>query len=99
MGVRSLVHCFLERGLDLGIRIKENLGELQLPRTFEKVLGGEAFEELPITIAHVHIAGRLPVHHRNPFDRMLVAQAFCEDLTILTHDKIFTEYGASVLLV
>ena len=81
------------------IRIKESLGKLRLPKTFEKVLAGEAFEELPITIEHAHLAGRLPVYHRDPFDRMLIAQALCENLTTLTHDRIFTRYGGSVVLV
>ena len=52
---------------------------------------------LPITLAHAQRAGELPRHHRDPFDRMLVAQAELEGLTIVTRDPIFAAYGVPVL--
>ena len=52
---------------------------------------------LPISIAHGTAAGRLPHHHEDPFDRVLIAQALVEGLTIMTRDKRFADYGVPVL--
>jgi PIN domain nuclease of toxin-antitoxin system len=55
------------------------------------------FEPLPITFAHAAAAGRLPLHHRDSWDRMLVAQAQLEGLTIVSRDPVFTAYQVAVL--
>jgi PIN domain nuclease of toxin-antitoxin system len=55
------------------------------------------FEPLPITLAHAAAAGRLPPHHGDPFDRMLVAQARLEGLTIVSRDPVFDRYSIGVL--
>ena len=55
------------------------------------------FEPLPITSAHAAAAARLPRHHGDPFDRMLVAQAQLEGLTIVTRDPVFDNYAVAVL--
>lgn len=55
------------------------------------------FGELPISIQHALQAGRLPGPHRDPFDRMLIAQANTENLTVVTNDPVFRDYGAQVL--
>jgi PIN domain nuclease of toxin-antitoxin system len=55
------------------------------------------FSPLPISIAHVIAAGQLPRHHEDPFDRMLIAQAFAEGLTVVTRDKRFEDYGVALL--
>jgi PIN domain nuclease of toxin-antitoxin system len=55
------------------------------------------FEPLPITFAHAAAAGRLPLHHRDPWDRMLVAQAQIEGLTIVSRDPVFERYQVAVL--
>ena len=52
-----------------------------------------------MTVSHAHIAGAFPRHHGDPFDRMLVAQAMIEDLTLLTRDARMGLYGAGVLTV
>ena len=52
---------------------------------------------LSISIAHGIAAGELPRHHDDPFDRMLIAQAFAEGLTVVTHDKRFAEYDVAML--
>jgi PIN domain nuclease of toxin-antitoxin system len=57
-----------------------------------------SFEELPISIAHAVAAARLPLHHRDPFDRMLIAQASLESLTLLTSDSRLKEYGTPIIL-
>ena len=68
------------------IRIKQALGKLQLPANFREVLDSQAFDELPLTVDHAHRLAELPPLHRDPFDRMLVAQAIAERLTIVTCD-------------
>lgn len=55
------------------------------------------FTELPISVEHALQAGRLPGPHRDPFDRMLIAQAAIENLRVVTNDPVFRDYGAQVL--
>jgi PIN domain nuclease of toxin-antitoxin system len=80
-------------------RVKQSVGKLELPANFASVLAAQSFEELPITHAHAQAIEKLPAVHRDPFDRMLIAQAKCEGLTLLTRDRIFERYGISVQLV
>ncbi len=79
------------------ISIKQALGKLRTPKNLERVLAESHFEELPIKIAHAIVAGRLPRHHDDPFDRMLIAQAQTDRLTLVTHDARMSKYGTSVL--
>ncbi|MBI3680385.1 MAG: type II toxin-antitoxin system VapC family toxin [Acidobacteria bacterium] len=81
------------------IRLKESLGKLRLPPDFEERFAGESFESLPLTAAQTRQVALLPWRHRDPFDRMLVAQAQVEDLTLLTADEVLTAYGDFVKLV
>jgi PIN domain nuclease of toxin-antitoxin system len=55
------------------------------------------FDELAITLAHAVRVRRLPAHHRDPFDRMLVAQAAEEGLTVVTRDAVVARYGVATL--
>ncbi len=80
------------------IRLKESLGKLSVPADFELRLNAESFEALPLTAKHAHAAGTLPWHHRDPFDRMLVAQAQVEKLQLLTADGVVGAYGSFVLV-
>lgn len=81
------------------IRIKQGLGKLEIPHDFRQVLDQQPFETLAITVEHAHAIGDLPVHHRDPFDRMLVAQAKIEDFTIVTRDAIFEQYQIPIIKV
>jgi PIN domain nuclease of toxin-antitoxin system len=76
--------------------IKHALGKLQMhiePAEFvPEVIRGLDLTALDITCAHGVEAGRLPGHHRDPFDRMLIAQARLEGLTLLTGDRVFGKY-------
>jgi PIN domain nuclease of toxin-antitoxin system len=74
------------------IRIKQALGKLEIPRSFRRVLDDQSFEMLNITIEHAHAIGDLPAHHRDPFDRMLVAQTKVEGLTLVTRDIRLKKY-------
>ncbi len=74
------------------IRIKESLGKLTIPASFRKTLLNQGFIELPITADHADQVYGLPLHHRDPFDRLLIAQAQKENLTLVTHDSQFKAY-------
>ncbi len=79
------------------IRLKQSLGKLLLPRDFEKRLSLEPFEALPLLNSHSAALLSLPWHHRDPFDRMLIAQARAEKLRFLTADLLLSAYGKPVL--
>ena len=79
------------------ISIKKALGKLSAPDDLEQQVDEGGFAPLPISIAHGLAAGQLPRHHDDPFDRMLIAQAFGEALTIVTHDKRFSDYEVALL--
>ena len=79
------------------ISIKRVLGKLKAPDGLEETLESNRFHQLPISIRHGLIAGSLPRHHDDPFDRMLIAQAQTEHLTIITHDVRMEQYGVSLL--
>ncbi len=79
------------------ISVKKALGKLAAPDDLEQQVAAGGFSPLPISIAHTIAAGQLPRHHEDPFDRMLIAQASAEGLTIVTRDKRFEDYGAALL--
>jgi PIN domain nuclease of toxin-antitoxin system len=79
--------------------LKQALGKLDVPEALAQAVVDEGFEPLPITFDHAERAGALPPHHRDPFDRMLVAQALLEGLTVVTHDPAFEPYGIELLRV
>jgi PIN domain nuclease of toxin-antitoxin system len=76
---------------------KVTAGRLRLGRNLARESEVHGFRQLPITFAHAARAGRLPVHHGDPFDRMLVAQAELENLTLVSRDPVFERYGIAVL--
>jgi PIN domain nuclease of toxin-antitoxin system len=78
------------------ISIKQALGKLTAPDDLDQQILDSDFAPLPISIRHAMVAGRLPRHHDDPFDRMLIAQAQLEELTILTRDKRFGDYDVRV---
>jgi PIN domain nuclease of toxin-antitoxin system len=74
------------------IRIKQALGKLEHVQDAFEVFEEVGVTPLPITYAHAEAAAALPLHHRDPFDRMLVAQAQLEDAVIVTADPAFAAY-------
>lgn len=88
---------FCSAVVGLEIAVKSSLGKLQLsesPRDFvEGRIRNNGLLRLPVTLAHTYRLGHLPFHHRDPFDRLLVAQALEEDLALLSRDTILSEYG------
>lgn len=81
------------------IEIKRALGKLKAPADLEEALSANHFVPLAITVAHSIAAGALPRHHDDPFDRMLIAQANAESLTLITADKRLGDYGTNARLV
>lgn len=81
------------------IWLKASLGKLRLPEDFEERLAAEAFESLPLLPHHTRRVALLPWYHRDPFDRMLVAQAQADGLTFLTADGRMSPYGDFVLVL
>lgn len=81
------------------IWMKESLGKLRLPEDFDAKLAAESFESLPLTASQARRVATLPWLHRDPFDRMLIAQAQAEELTLLTADASVAAYGDFVQLV
>lgn len=79
------------------IGIKQSIGKLTGPRDLAAEIRSNGFAELPVTITHARAAGDLPPHHSDPFDRMLVAQARLEDLTLVTRDPRLADYGIAHL--
>jgi PIN domain nuclease of toxin-antitoxin system len=80
------------------IAIKKSLGKLQAPDDLEAALAANRFRELPIAVRHALAAGELSRHHEDPFDRLLVAQAQMENLTLLTSDERLQAYEVPVIL-
>lgn len=81
------------------IVIKRGLGRLEFEGRVDDAVREEGFGLLPVSFAHVEHVSDLPVHHRDPFDRLLIAQARVEGLTLVTHDAAFLAYDGFDCLV
>ena len=80
--------------------IKWQAGKLPVPpEDLAEGIGQCRFVELPVTMPHALMASKLPFHHRDPFDRMLIAQAIAEPLHLVTSDKALESYSSLVRLV
>lgn len=79
------------------VTIKQAAGKLTEPADLPERIRGSGFAELAISSEHAIAAGRLPLIHQDPFDRMLVAQARCEDFTLVTRDPRCQKYEVAFL--
>lgn len=83
------------------IGIKISLGKLTLSKGWQEKVPAElarnGIKWLAINPTHIHRLAQLPFHHRDPFDRLLVSQAVVEDLSIITKDGLFSDYGINVV--
>jgi PIN domain nuclease of toxin-antitoxin system len=79
------------------ISVKTARGNLTPPGDLESQLNEKRFELLPIALRHTDVVASLPRHHGDPFDRMLVAQAQVDGLTLVTSDREIRRYPVSVL--
>jgi PIN domain nuclease of toxin-antitoxin system len=89
--------CFVSIASGWEIAIKASLGTLKvdgaLDRFLPEQLATNGFKPLPVDLKHCARVATLPFHHRDPFDRLLAAQALDEDLAIVTADPVFAKYG------
>ena len=79
------------------IAVKKARGKLTAPDNLSAMIEEKGFRHLPLTFHHAEQAGRLPMHHRDPFDRFLIAQAQAEGLTRVTRDARIRRYGIHTL--
>jgi PIN domain nuclease of toxin-antitoxin system len=79
------------------IAIKRTLGKLGFAEDFEQVMMEEAFELLDISYVHLRLLESLPQHHRDPFDRLLIAQSLADRIPIVTADPAFAAYATQIM--
>lgn len=79
------------------IAIKRSLGKLEIQGGWRTALNRMPFDQMPITAEHAEGVEGLPWHHRDPFDRLLVAQAMLEELTLVSADPRLAAYDVDVL--
>ncbi len=89
---------FLSAAAAWEMAIKAQAGRLSMPNDLLQVLKRNRIESLPIQLQHGLAAAKLPLHHRDPFDRMMIAQATCENLIFVTRDKQIIKYGTPCLV-
>lgn len=92
----SANEVFISAATAWELSIKNRSGKLKVQELldkFEDAMDEQGFSLLPISVDHALRAGSLPLHHSDPFDRMLVAQAQAEHVAIITADKAFDAYG------
>jgi PIN domain nuclease of toxin-antitoxin system len=81
----------------LEIATKHRLGKLPeaalLATSFEAEVDAEGFIGLPVSLGHGRLAGALPMQHKDPFDRVLIAQALMEDVTLVSNETLFDSTG------
>jgi PIN domain nuclease of toxin-antitoxin system len=91
----DLVWVSAATGIEVAIKVSQ--GQLRLAEPFRIMIASDDFTELPMNLRHAEELERLPRHHGDPFDRVLIAQARVEGATIVTHDRAFEAYGVPVI--
>ncbi|MFY9938855.1 MAG: type II toxin-antitoxin system VapC family toxin [Silvibacterium sp.] len=81
------------------LSIKQSLGKIRLAEPISGFARQSNFLELPVTARYAEAAANLPLHHRDPFDRMLVTQAMVEDLVLVTVDRRLSDYDVKILAI
>lgn len=83
------------------IATKFRIGKLAqaalLAQDFEDILAAQGFDELPITVYHARLAGALSITHKDPFDRLLIAQAQAQAMVLVSNEALFDSYGVQRL--
>jgi PIN domain nuclease of toxin-antitoxin system len=82
-------------GWELALKVAK--GRLRMVESLRVTIVADRFTELPLTLPHTEELGRLPMHHDDPHDRLLIAQARAEGATIVTHDRAFEPYGVPII--
>jgi PIN domain nuclease of toxin-antitoxin system len=82
------------------IALKSRLGRIEGDaEAFARAIEDSGFQQLPVTSRHAVAVARLPLHHTDPFDRLLLAQAFAEPLRLVTADRTLSLYGGAVEVI
>jgi PIN domain nuclease of toxin-antitoxin system len=88
--------CLVSAASCWEMAIKASLGKLEIPRPVDRFLQEQlevnGFALLPISLAHVAAVADLPFHHRDPFDRLIAAQALEEEMAVVSSDPVFRKY-------
>ena len=83
------------------VATKYRIGKLPnaglLARDFEAIIADQGFDELPITIHHARIAGEMKIEHKDPFDRLLIAQAQTHDIALVSNETLFDQFAVNRL--
>jgi PIN domain nuclease of toxin-antitoxin system len=91
-------HIYVSAAVAWEIAIKKSLGKLEAPDDLDEMIDANRFSALPVTIAHALGVLALPDHHRDPFDRILIAQALHEGLRLVTRDQEIAKYPVPQIL-
>lgn len=78
--------------------IKQSQGKLETPDNLQEEIDLHRFTQLSINFQHAGLAGKLPHIHKDPFDRMLIAQAMIEKLTLVTRDRLIAQYDVALII-
>lgn len=98
--INSAEKVFVSSASIWEITIKSTLQKIDVDiKKLVETIKLSGFTELPITVAHAATVKELPSHHKDPFDRLLIAQAICEPLIFLTADKLLKNYSDVVQLI
>jgi len=97
--IRDTPDVYISVATTWELAIKQGIGKLTAPDDLLERVESAGFTHLAISFNHTVTAGRLPLIHRDPFDRMLVAQARCEGLTLVTHDSDIQKYEVDTLAI
>ncbi len=92
--------CFVSIATFWEIGIKSSLGRLNLNTTLERIfeiIEDSGFRLLPVSIKHILNNSKLEFHHHDPFDRIIIAQAQCEQLSLISKDEKFSNYNVSLI--
>jgi len=95
--IRTADDVFVSAASAWEVSIKAAIGKLRLTASFADGVAQSGFVPLPINLHHAAVAGELPLYHRDPFDRMLLAQARLERLTLISHDRRLEPYGSAII--
>ena len=93
--IASAPQVFLSAVTAWELGIKQALGDLTLLQPVSEMVRAHSMTELPVTIRHGEAVRELPLHHRDPFDRLLVAQALDLKIPIVSRDRVFELYGVN----
>ena len=97
VAIRAADEVYVSAASAWEAEIKRSLGKLVFPQSFGEILVFNNFKELPVTLEHAAATAALPHHHRDPFDRMLIAQASVEGCTLVTADRRLAVYGVPLI--